>query len=189
MMMNGKQKGFTLAEMLIALALIGVISALLVPKLLNTTSNKAELTKLKSATNELENVLFSLNDPSVDASVTLNALLTRSLKTVAAPTGAAFDCDITGGSVYVFPDGSAIVTPAAAAVTNTLASSNATAFTQDICIETSVTNAAATPDGYYGQLQHTVVNGNGVNNFIWNAGAAATTGASGGTIAAQLTKQ
>lgn len=50
-----KKQGFTLAEILITLGIVGVVSALTVPALITSTKNKANAAKLSSAVLNLEN--------------------------------------------------------------------------------------------------------------------------------------
>jgi len=51
--MNKKFKGFTLTEVLVTLAIIGVVSALTVPTLMNTYQKKAYVTTLQKTTAEI----------------------------------------------------------------------------------------------------------------------------------------
>ena len=59
-------KGFTLAEMLIALVLVGVIASMVVPKLLLSTGDKQLVSKLQTTAASIEQ-LISLRDPNSTA--------------------------------------------------------------------------------------------------------------------------
>ena len=77
--MQVKHKGFTLAEMLIALALIGIIAALLIPKLLGSTNGNAKRsTVLQSAmaiTHALEDYSEGGTTNSIKASTSATSLM------------------------------------------------------------------------------------------------------------------
>ena len=55
-----KKKGFTLAEVLISLGIIGVIAAMTTPTLISSTRNQTNATKLSSTISNLENAFTSL---------------------------------------------------------------------------------------------------------------------------------
>ena len=55
-----KKRGFTLAEVLIAMALVGVISALTLPTFISNSRNKANAAKLSSTVNAVETAFQSM---------------------------------------------------------------------------------------------------------------------------------
>ena len=55
-----KKRGFTLAEVLIAMALIGVISALTLPTFISNSRNRANAAKLASTVNAVETAFQSM---------------------------------------------------------------------------------------------------------------------------------
>lgn len=56
--MNASQKGFTLAELLIALALLGVIAAFTIPKVLQASGDQETVAKVREATSTLEQAWY-----------------------------------------------------------------------------------------------------------------------------------
>lgn len=55
-----KKSGFTLAEILIALAIVGVIAALTIPSVVSSNKNQANATKLATTISALENAFTSM---------------------------------------------------------------------------------------------------------------------------------
>jgi len=107
------KKGFTLAEVLITLGIIGVITALTMPVLSTATQDKANANRLSSTVTDLENafgiMLTSEDEDSLDnilTSTTLNAELTPYMKTagaggtIAAEYGAASPFKGTNGQAF-----------------------------------------------------------------------------------------
>lgn len=52
-----KKRGFTLAEVLIAMALVGVIASMTIPTLVSSNRNKSNAIKLSSVVSDIENAL------------------------------------------------------------------------------------------------------------------------------------
>jgi len=59
-MKTSSQKGFTLAELLIALALLGVIAAFTIPKVLQATGTQENAAKLKETVSSLESAWYNM---------------------------------------------------------------------------------------------------------------------------------
>lgn len=98
------KKGFTLAEVLITLVIIGVIAAMTIPTLINSTGDQEYKTGLKKAfatLNQIVSVNAVVGDytPSDLTGATLTDLLTDKLATVGAPSTIPAISDCTGVTV------------------------------------------------------------------------------------------
>lgn len=120
-----KKLGFTLAEVLITLGIIGVVAAMTIPTLMNQTGQAEFKTGMKKAISVLNqaimmNVALDGNDFSALTATATNAqgnslynMFATRMNVVATGTNAAMDTPFSAGSNYVlfFNDGMAISFP------------------------------------------------------------------------------
>ena len=116
-----KAKGFTLSELLIALAILGLIATFTIPKVLNSVGERGNITAAKEAISVISSAYDGLRadgNGSVGANTTGVAILNR-LNFVTIDTSATLGA-VTNGTVchadtpcYVLHSGSIIQTTAA----------------------------------------------------------------------------
>lgn len=88
--------GFTLAELLIALALLGIIAAFTIPKVLQASSDQETNAKLRETVATLENAWYGIRDKNeVNTLVGLQANLLTVLNVISSSNGPA---DIGAGA-------------------------------------------------------------------------------------------
>ena len=162
-------KGFTLAEMLIALVLVGVIAALVIPKLLLSTGAKAATSKVQAAASSIEQLVLN-PDPNnaADWSTYLKTSLNgaKSLTVPASETatggcagGTSPNANVSNyivlkdGTIIAYGTGSAVATQATVPFMGT--------GVVDVCIDPA---PAASSQGYTGRI--TITNGTPV--VAWN---------------------
>lgn len=96
--MNTSQKGFTLAELLIALALLGIIAAFTIPKVLQSSASQEAVAKIRETVSTLEQSWYNLRmTNAVSPGSTLYANIAPTLNTVAAGAGSG----TAAGAPYV----------------------------------------------------------------------------------------
>lgn len=82
------QQGFTLAELLIALALLGVIAAFTIPKVLNAASNNEAIAKSREAVSVLESTFNNIKlESRIDPTQDLYGNISRYINSVKQSTG------------------------------------------------------------------------------------------------------
>lgn len=91
--MSNKQSGFTLAELLIALALLGVIAAFTLPKIIQTSGNAENRAKVKEATATLEQAWYNLKSQNF---ITSGTTLYSNLTSPNAAAGLALNLSASG---------------------------------------------------------------------------------------------
>lgn len=88
-------QGFTLAELLIALALLGIIAAFTIPKVLQSSGQNEQIAKVREAVSTLENTWYNLkNQNQVLAGTTLYAQIIGSINSIDQNPG---DVDVGNG--------------------------------------------------------------------------------------------
>lgn len=107
---NMKKLGFTLAEVLITLVIIGVIAAMTVPTLMNNTNAqeyRSALKKAISATNQALTLHYALEGLSAQDYTTGSQLVDGVFKTRMSTIDgdSTFTNGCTGGSVFTTADG------------------------------------------------------------------------------------
>lgn len=128
-----KRLGFTLAEVLITLGIIGVVAAMTIPTLMNQTGQaefKTGLKKMVSALNQavtmnvaLDSVSFAdLSATTTTDPLSLYSLFTNRMNVISTTTSGTADINVTTGNYALFlNDGAAISwapTQATACTTN-----------------------------------------------------------------------
>lgn len=156
------KKGFTLAEMLIALALIGIIAAMLIPKILQSSGQRTDVAKARNLMSLVERAYYeSAQDPegpSQNQSF-YNFIKPRVNGTATAAGAAAGDCpatDSAGG--FTFADGTAVAFYETGTPDNVK-----TAGEVEICFDLKANNGSVdatgfTPDGddrFWGSYNYT----------------------------------
>ena len=109
-----KHKGFTLAEMLIALALIGIIAALLIPKLLGSTNGNAKRASVLQSAMAITQAFaqYSADDsaPGISASTSAASLMRYFNYMEIIPTGSLDGTEAAGPGTEVSWDCSTQIT-------------------------------------------------------------------------------
>ena len=100
-MKTGKRKGFTLAELLVALAILGQIAVFTIPKVLNSQQNSQKKAIAKEAAAMLSGAFqqYQLNNTVTNATSMNN--LTQYMNYVSVDTGSAIDSFPGYGSATV----------------------------------------------------------------------------------------
>jgi prepilin-type N-terminal cleavage/methylation domain-containing protein len=106
--MKSKSQGFTLAEMLIALALIGIIAAMLIPKILQSSSQKTDIAKARNLMSLVERAYYeTAQDPEgPNQTVDLRTFIQGRINGQAA-TSDGVGC-AAGSPGFRFSDGTAV---------------------------------------------------------------------------------
>jgi len=120
-------KGFTLAEVLVTLLVIGVVAALTIPQLIQSTSKNEYKAGLKKSLGVLNQALAlniaqdaqEANDATITNSITLASYFGRRMNVIAGSGTAVLD--VADGTRYTF------TRPATACVAGSIAASEATA--------------------------------------------------------------
>lgn len=123
--MKKNRKGFTLAEVLVTLAVIGVVAALTIPSLIQNSNTKQAQTSVKKALSTLNQALtMSIAMNGLDAQCT-NCVNSQGLQDLFSPhmsklTEDANSITASDGMIYTFYNNSsgASSCPAASSVTN-----------------------------------------------------------------------
>ena len=164
------QKGFTLAEMLIALALIGIIAAMLIPKLLQSSGQRTDIAKARNLMSLVERSYYeAAQDPEgpSQAQVMFNFIRGRVNGTQTAagvPAGGCPNANNPQGG-FTFADGTAVTFYAATNV-------NA-AGVVPVCFDLKANNAAGNngDDLFWGRYSY--VSAVTPVKFNWDGVAAA----------------
>lgn len=112
------KRGFTLAEVLITLAIIGVIAAISVPSLIQKTNQAELITAWKknfaTLSQAIDNIMFEDGSINIKDSLALRNALSNKLKVIKVcdtpmtncwhATGVAKTLPLSGGTVYDFSD-------------------------------------------------------------------------------------
>jgi prepilin-type N-terminal cleavage/methylation domain-containing protein len=113
---NKKQTGFTLSEVLIVLAIMGIIAVMLVPKLVNNTANQTGTAVVKDIFhNTGELFLRRQNDPNLPDVAWGNEAATYQAYMMSHMTGQP--CDAAEGCLMKFATGGRIISVADESVT------------------------------------------------------------------------
>lgn len=173
--MASKTKGFTLAEMLIALALIGVIAAMMIPKVLSSTGNKQDVAKMKTLVSTIERAYYEAsNDPDYPRAQTetlgvyLQDKMNSSASSIAgsvASTNSGCNLGAANTTWYQFADGTIVVFTGATAV-------NAGAGNTTVCVDLNANSGGnAVNTSYRGTFTHVAAT---ARKFNWTPIAAPT---------------
>lgn len=107
-----KRKGFTLAEVLVTLTIIGVIAAMTIPTLIRSTGDQEYKTGCKKAFSTLEQIIAvnavagELQSTEDIMGATLTTLLNAKMATIATPTSNIPDIDCTNTAENLTASGS-----------------------------------------------------------------------------------
>ena len=124
------KKGFTLAEVLVTLLVIGVIAALTIPQLINSTEERQYKTAYKKAVSTIANAVELMEANEVSCSVETDADLAKCMKNAikGSTMSASLEERLIGGVSHLFGTPAFAAAPAEEEESNVLITQDGMAF-------------------------------------------------------------